>query len=74
MKNSTKSLLNLLYLCCSMSLVLFILTMFGRLLGAWLAWDMNDNFPFSSKDLFVCLKLTWMGLPAGFIFWYFYYR
>lgn len=74
MKDSTKSLLNLLSLCCSMSLVLFILTMFGRLLGAWLAWNMNDSFPFSLEDLIVCLKLTWMGLPAGCIFWYFYFR
>lgn len=57
-----------------MSLVIFILTMFGRLLGAWLAWDVNSNFPFSEEDLFICLKLTWMGPPAGFVFWYFYYR
>lgn len=57
-----------------MSLALFILTMFGRLLGAWLAWDMNDSFPFSVDDFLVCFKLTWMGIPAGFIFWYFYYR
>jgi hypothetical protein len=48
--------------------------MFGRLLGAWLAWDVNSNFPFSEEDLFICLKLTWMGPPAGFVFWYFYYR
>lgn len=74
MKDSTKSLLNLLYLCCSMCVVLFFLTMFGRLLGAWLAWDINDAFPLSSDDFFICLKGTWMGLPAGFIFWYFYFR
>ncbi|MGS0638780.1 hypothetical protein [Citrobacter sp. VF227] len=74
MKDSTKSLLNLLSLCCSMSLALFALTMLGRLLGAWLAWDVNESFPFSLKDLIACLKLTWMGVPAGFIFWYFYYR
>ncbi|MBT0725754.1 hypothetical protein HH682_15365 [Rosenbergiella sp. S61] len=74
MKNSTKSLFNFLYLCFSMSVVIFILTMFGRLLGAWLAWNTNDNFPFSLADLFICLKLTWFGPPAGFIFWYFYYR
>lgn len=74
MKNSTKSLLNLLYLCCSMAIVIFILTILGRLLGAWLAWNMNDKFPFSSEDLLICLKLTWMGPPTGFIFWYFYYR
>jgi len=74
MKNSTKSLLNLLYLCCSMSLVFFILILFGRLLGAWLAWDMNNSIPFSLEDLLVSLKLAWMGLPIGFIFWYFYYR
>lgn len=74
MGNSNKSLLNLLYLCCSMSLMLFAITMFGRLLGAWLAWDMNDSFPLSLEDLIICLKLTWMGLPAGFVFWYFYYR
>lgn len=74
MNNRTKSLLNLLYLCFSMSVVLFILTIFGRLLGAWLAWDVNGDFPFSLKDIFMCLKLTWMGIPAGFIFWYFYYR
>lgn len=74
MRNSTKSLLNILYLCISMSLVFFILTIFGRLLGAWLIWDMNDNFPFSSEDFLICLKLTWIGPPVGFIFWYFYYR
>lgn len=74
MNNRTKSLLNLLYLCFSMSVVLLILTIFGRLLGAWLAWDVNGNFPFSLKDIFMSLKLTWMGIPAGFIFWYFYYR
>lgn len=74
MKNSTGSLLNVLYLCFSMSVIIFILTMFGRLLGAWLAWDMDNKFPFSVVDLFICLKLTWMGLPAGFVFWYFYYR
>ncbi len=74
MRNSTKSLLNLLYLCCSMSFLLFILAMFGCLLGAWLAWDINDSFPFSSEDLFICLKLTWMGPPIGLIFWHFYYR
>lgn len=74
MKNKTKSLLNLLYIIFSLSIVLFGLTMFGRLLGAWLSWDMNGNFPFSLEDLFVCLKLAWMGLPVGFIFWYFYYR
>jgi len=74
MKDSTKSLLNLLYLCFSLSMALFILTISGRLLGAWLTWDMNNNFPFSLNDFLVCLKLTWMGPPAGFIFWYFYYR
>ena len=50
MKNSSKSLLNLLYLCCSISVALFVLTMFGRLLGAWLAWDVNDKFSFSLDD------------------------
>lgn len=74
MRNSTGSLLNLLYLCFSMSVVIFILTIFGRLLGAWLAWDVDNEFPFSLVDIFICLKLTWMGLPAGFVFWYFYYR
>lgn len=58
MKNSTGSLLNILYLCFSMSVIIFILTMFGRLLGAWLAWDMDNKFPFSVVDLFICLKLT----------------
>lgn len=46
MKNSTGSLLNLSYLCFSMSVMIFIITMFGRLLGAWLAWDMDNEFPF----------------------------
>ena len=74
MKNSTKSLLNLLYLCCSMSLVIFVLTLFGRLLGAWLAWDVSERFPFSLEDIIICLKLTWIGPPIGFVFWYFYYQ
>jgi hypothetical protein len=48
--------------------------MFDRLLGAWLAWDVNESLPYSLKDLIGCLKLTWMGIPAGFVFWYFYSR
>lgn len=74
MKNNAKSLLNLLYLCCSMSIMLFVLLMLGRLLGAWLTWDMNGGFPFSLHDFLICLKLTWMGPLVGFVFWYFYYR
>lgn len=74
MGNSTRLLYNLLYLCFSMCVVLFVLTMLGKLLGAWLSWDLNNSFPFSFDDLFICLKLTWMGVPAGFIYWYFYYR
>ncbi len=74
MKNSTKSLINLLYLCCSMYLAYFILILFGRLLGAWLAWDMINSFPFSLEDLLLSLKLAWIGLPIGFVLWFFYYR
>lgn len=74
MKDNARTLLNLLYLCCSMCMILFVLTMFGRLLGAWLTWNVNDTFPFSLDDFYICLKQTWMGLPTGFIFWFFYYR
>lgn len=74
MENKTKSLLNLLYLCCSMGVVMFFMLLFGRLLGAWLAWDVNSNFPFSSEDLFVCLKVSLIGPPIGIVFWFFCYR
>ncbi|ALZ95438.1 hypothetical protein APT61_05225 [Leclercia adecarboxylata] len=74
MRNSIKSFINLVYLCCATGLAVFILTLFGRLVGAGLAWNVKEAFPFSFKDVLICLELTWLGLPAGLIIWFFYYR
>jgi len=74
MKNSTKSFLNLIYLCCATGLAVFILTLLGRLVGAGLAWNVKEDFPFSFKDVWIYLELTWLGLPAGLIIWFFYHR
>ncbi len=53
---------------------MFILTLLGRLVGAGLAWNVKEDFPFSFKDVLICLELTWLGLPAGLIIWFFYHR
>jgi len=74
MKNSTKSFINLVYLCCAIGLAVFILALLGRLVGAGLAWNVKEDFPFSFKDVLICLELTWLGLPAGLIIWFFYHR
>ena len=74
MKNSTKSFINLVYLCCAIGLAVFILTLLGRLVGAGLAWNVKEDFPFSFKDVWICIELTWLGLPAGLSIWFFYYR
>lgn len=57
-----------------MPLLMFLLTLFGRLLGAWLTWDVNNKFPFSMTDVFICLKLSLVGDPIGLVLWFFYYR
>jgi len=31
----------------------------------------KEAFPFSFKDVWICLELTWLGLPAGLIIWFF---
>jgi pilus assembly protein TadC len=74
MINNKMSLFILIYLCTSMSLVVFFLSILGRLLGSWLAWDMNNKFPFSFEDVFIGLKVSLVGLPVGFLLWFFYYR
>lgn len=74
MKKSTTSFINLVYLCCSIGLAVFILTLLGRLVGAGLAWNVKEGFSFSFKDVLLCLELTWLGLPAGLIIWFFYHR
>ncbi|WP_347113879.1 hypothetical protein AAHB66_17920 [Leclercia sp. S52] len=74
MKNSTKSFINLVYLCCAIGLAVFILTLLGRLVGAGLVWNVTESFPFSFKDVLICFELTWLGLPAGLIIWFFYHR
>lgn len=74
MKNSTKSFINLVYLCCAIGLAAFILTLLGRLVGAGLAWNVKEGFPFSFKDVWICLEFSWLGLPAGLIIWFFYHR
>ena len=74
MKNSTKLFINLVYLCCAIGLAVFILTLLGRLVGAGLAWNVKEDFPFSFKDVWICLELSWLGLPAGLIIWFFYHR
>jgi len=56
MKNSTKSFINLVYLCCAIGLAVFILTLLGRLVGAGLAWNVKEAFPFSFKDVWICLE------------------
>ncbi len=71
MRNSTKSFINLVYLCSATGLAVFILTLLGRLVGAGLAWNVKEAFPFSFKDVWICLELTWLGLPAGLIIWFF---
>ncbi|POU76140.1 hypothetical protein C3387_07985 [Leclercia sp. LSNIH6] len=74
MKKSSRSFLNLLYLCCAIGLAVFILALFGRLVGAALTWNVKEGFPFSFKDVLMFLELTWLGLPAGLIIWFFYHR
>ncbi len=49
MKNSTKSFINLVYLCCATGLAVFILTLLGRLVGAGLAWNVKEDFPSLSR-------------------------
>ncbi len=56
MRNSTKSFINLVYLCCATGLAVFILTLLGRLVGAGLAWNVKEAFPFSFKDVWICLE------------------
>jgi hypothetical protein len=55
MKKSGRSFLNLFYLCCATGLAVFILTLLGRLVGAGLAWNVKEAFPFSFKDVWICL-------------------
>jgi len=74
MRNSTKSFINLVYLCCATGLAVFILTLLDRSVAAGLAWNVKEAFPFSFKDVWICLELTWLGLPAGLSIWFFYYR
>jgi len=71
MKKSGRSFLNLFYLCCAIGLAVFILTFLGRLVGAGLAWNVKEHFPFSFKDVLICLELIWLGLPASLIIWFF---
>ncbi len=49
MRNSTKSFINLVYLCSAIGLAVFILTLLGRLVGAGLAWNVKEDFPSLSK-------------------------
>ncbi len=56
MRNSTKSFINLVYLCCATGLAVFILTLLDRLVGAGLAWNMKEGFHFSFKDVWICLE------------------
>ena len=74
MKKSSRSFLNLFYLCCAISLAVFILTLLSRLVGAGLTWNVKEGFPFSFKDVLICLELTWPGLPTGLIICFFYHR
>ena len=74
MINNKMSLLILIYLCTSMSLVVFFLSILERLLGSWLDWDMNNKFPFLFEDVFIGLKVSLVGLLVGFLLWFFYYR
>jgi hypothetical protein len=53
--------------------MIFVFLVLGSLFGSFLAWDINDTFPFSIEEVFLFLKLSWLGLPMGFVIWLFYY-
>lgn len=74
MKKNKRSLFILLYLCGSLALAIFVLLFFGRLLGAWIIWDVNSKFPITLDDVYMCLELTWIGPLTGIVLWFFYYR
>ena len=61
MRNSTKSFINLVYLSYAIGLAVFILTLPGRLVGAGLAWNVKEGFPFPFNDVWICLELPGWG-------------
>jgi hypothetical protein len=73
-KNNITSLLNLVYMCISMTFMIFFLVTLAQLFGAWLSWYGSSDFPYSIEDFIVCLKLLWLGPFIGSILWFFYYK
>ncbi|ROP60023.1 hypothetical protein EDF81_2848 [Enterobacter sp. BIGb0383] len=74
MNSRYRSFILLLYLCSTIFITLFIITMSFSLLGYWIGG--GDNiFSFFSDKLFKYIKVGFSGgVLIGFILWFFYYR
>lgn len=69
--NLNRPLWKLFAVCLITSATLIILGLFSYLLKGWLIWDFEKPFPFGSTEIVTILKISLLGIPTGFVFWFF---
>ncbi len=71
-KNSSKKpIWTLFFMCLLMCIALIMIGAFSYLLKGWLIWDFDKPFPFGKNEIITILKISMLGIPAGFVFWIF---
>ena len=58
-------------ICFLMCIALMIIGLFSYLVKGWLIWDFDKPFPFGKKEMITILKISFLDIPAGMVFWIF---
>ncbi|SER21905.1 hypothetical protein SAMN05216522_1152 [Rosenbergiella nectarea] len=66
-----KPIWTLFLMCLLMCIALIMIGTFSYLLKGWLIWDFDKSFPFGKNEMITILKISLLGIPAGFVFWKF---
>ncbi|RTY52562.1 hypothetical protein EKL29_22695 [Pantoea sp. YU22] len=74
-KNKKRKSIGVLFVLCFYSCIaLFFIGAFSYLLRGWLLWDFDKPFPFGKDEIATVLKIGLLGIPTGFVFWFFNIR
>ncbi|MEL2240528.1 hypothetical protein PAS25_05890 [Leclercia adecarboxylata] len=71
LNKSRKSIWVLMGICFLMCIALMMIGTFSYLLKGWLIWDFEKPLPFGKKEIMTILKISFLGIPMGMVFWIF---